>query len=170
MPCWKNSILALALLMSGCAEPVPARARIEAARTVPGPEGPALELTQQLQFSEAMREALDHGIALRLVYDIRLCGQAQQHALWLRHAPLSRRYELQREGDDEVRGFARQSALFAALDRVRLPLAQSPDSACAGRVRLWLDLAGLPTPLRFPAFAEPEQWRLQSPPHVWSTP
>lgn len=163
-------MLVLALLMSGCAEPVPSRARIDAVRTVPAPEGMALELTQHLQFSDAMREALDHGIALRLVYDIRLCGQAQQHALWLRHAPLSRRYELQREGDDEVRGFARQSALFAALDRVRLPLAQVPDQPCAGQVQLWLDLAGLPTPLRFPAFVEPGQWRLQSPPHAWSTP
>ncbi len=137
---------------------------------MPAPEGLTLEVIQRIELSEAMHAALDHGIALRLVYRIQACGHGRQRAFWLRHAPLKRQYELQREGDDEVRGFTRLAALAAALDRVRLPLDLPADARCAGRVQVWLDHAALPTPLRFPAFFEPEQWQLASEPFVWSAP
>lgn len=158
----------LATLLSGCAEPPSARARIDSARTVPGPDGRVLELTQQLTLSEAMREALDHGIALRLRYDIQVCGRHQQRALWLRQAPLSRRYELQYEGDEEIRGFARLNTLLAALDRIRLVLDLPSEVDCPGQVQVRLDLAALPTPLRFPAFARPAHWHLASAPQTWT--
>lgn len=134
------------------------------------PEGLTLEVIQRIELSEAMHAALDHGIALRLVYRIQACGHGRQRAFWLRHAPLKCQYELQREGDDEVRGFTRLAALAAALDRVRLPLDLPADARCAGRVQVWLDHAALPTPLRFPAFFEPEQWQLASETFVWSAP
>lgn len=171
MPFWRNAALVMSLaLLAGCAEPLPERATITAARTLPGVDGLQLELTQRIELSQAMRDALDHGIALRLVYRIQACGQRQQQALWLRHAPLNRRYELQREGDTEVRGFARLAALVAALDRVRLPLELPADARCDGRVSVHLDPAALPTPLRFPALLEPEQWRLDSIPKHWAAP
>lgn len=157
-------------LLTGCADPLPDRATITSARTLPGVDSLQLELTQRIDLSQAMRDALDHGIALRLVYHIRACGQTRQQALWLRHAPLNRRYELQREGDTEVRGFARLPALVAALDRVRLPLDLPADAQCEGQVAVHLDPAALPTPLRFPALLEPEQWRLDSAPMPWAAP
>lgn len=162
--------LATALLaLAGCADG-PSRASISAARTLPGAEGLVLEVTQRIELSEAMHAALDHGIALRLVYRIDACGKARQRALWIRHAPLSRHYELQREGDAEIRGFARLPALAAALDRIRLPLDLPVDARCDGRVQVRLDAAALPTPLRFPAALEPQQWRLSSAPFAWSAP
>ena len=157
-------------MLAGCVEPDDGRARIVAARPLPGIGGLQLELTQQVELSETMRDALDHGIALRLAYRIEACGQHREQALWLRHAPLNRQYELQREGDPEVRGFARLPALAAALDRIRLPLDLPADARCAGRVDVRLDLAALPTPLRFPAFLEPRQWHLASAPLQWSAP
>lgn len=156
-------------MLAGCADG-PQRAGISAARTVPGPDGLALEVTQRIELSETMHAALDHGIALRLVYEIDACGYARRRALWLRHAPLKRQYELQREGDAEIRGFARLASLAAALDRVRLPLDLPADARCEGRVQVRLDPAALPTPLRFPAFFEPAQWHLSSPPFAWTMP
>lgn len=161
-------MLALAAL-TGCAD-TPRHADILSARTLPGVDGLHLELTQQIELTQAMRDALDHGIALRLSYRIHACGQHRQRALWLRHAPLNRQYEMQREGDAEVRGFARLPALTAALDRVRLPLDLPAEARCDGRVDVRLDLAALPTPLRFPAFFEPQQWYLASLPFAWTAP
>lgn len=167
---WKNTAAALTLAaLGGCAD-APERAEILSARTLPGVDGLHLELTQRIELSAAMRDALDHGIPLRLLYRIDACDTHRQRALWLRHAPLNRQYEMQREGDDEVRGFARLPALTAALDRVRLPLDLPTDAQCAGRVDVQLDLAALPTPLRLPAFLEPEQWQLASAPLAWSAP
>lgn len=156
----------LVLTLAGCGDE-PQRASISAARTVSGPDGLVLEVTQRIELSETMHAALDHGIALRLVYRIDACGHLRQRALWLRHAPLKRQYELQREGDAEIRGFARLPLLAAALDRVRLPLDLPGDEHCAGSVQVRLDQAALPTPLRFPAFVEPAQWRLSSARFAW---
>lgn len=170
MPHWKNAALTTLLgMLIGCAEP-PERAEILSARTLSGMDGLSLELTQRIELSATMRDALDHGIPLRLRYRIDTCGTHHEPALWLRYAPLNRQYELQREGNSEVRGFARLPALTAALDRVRLPLELPAEADCDGRVAVNLDLAALPTPLRFPAFFESEQWHLASAPFAWSTP
>ena len=157
------------MLLSGCAD-APEHAEILSARTLPGIDGLHLELTQRIELSAAMRDALDHGIPLRLLYHVHACDTRLERALWLRHAPLNRQYEIQREDTGEVRGFARLPALTAALDRVRLPLDLPADAHCAGRVDVQLDLAALPTPLRFPAFFQPQQWHLASPPFAWSAP
>lgn len=167
MPCW-TSLLLIALL-SGC-QRVPEQDIISAARALAGVRGLELELSQHIELTGAMREALDHGIALRLVYDITACGTSRTRALWLRHAPLKRRYELQIEGRSEVRDFVRVSALEAALDRIRLPLDLPRDARCSGSVQVNLDLAALPTPLRFPAFFEPKQWVLRSMRASWEAP
>lgn len=156
-------------LLTACTEPVQ-HAHIHAAHTLPGMDGLQLELTQHIVLTDAMRDALDHGIALRLLYRIEVCGQRRQRAVWLRHAPLKRQYELQHEGMSEVRDFARLSALEAALDRIRLSLDLPADAHCAGQVQVQLDLAALPTPLRFPAFFQPQQWRLHSGSRTWAAP
>lgn len=156
-------------LVSACAEPNQ-HAQIHEAHTLPGLDGLQLELIQQITLTEAMRDALDHGIALRLLYRIKVCGHRRQRAVWLRHAPLKRLYELQGEGVAEVRDFARLSALEAALDRIRVPLDLPADARCEGRVRVELDLAALPTPLRFPAFFQSQQWQLRSDTYTWTVP
>lgn len=156
----------LLLALTGCSAP-PRHATIHAAHTLAGGAELELEVLQQIQLTSVMRDALDHGIALRLAYRIETCGQRRERAFWLRHAPLKRQYELQLEGATEVRDFARVAALEAALDRIRLPLDLPADAACGGNVQVRLDLAALPTPLRFPAFFAAEQWQLASAPFAW---
>lgn len=153
--------------LSGCTlGETPDRAEILAVR---GASAGMLEVTQQLRFSEHMREALDYGIPLRLAYHIDWCDSQRDEGqvIELRYSPLGRDYRMRRLADGEDRRFSRPSALFAALDRVRLPVkATIPD--CGGRLSVALDLTSLPTPLRFPALLEPSQWRLVSPEHEWS--
>ena len=164
------SLLLATLALAGCLGATPDRARIAAARLVHDGGRPELEVTQELRFSRTMREALAHGIPLRLVYLLRGCGADSLHALTLRYVPLTRHYELQREGDAQSRSFARRSALLASLDRVRLPLPGVPPPGCRGEVSVALDLTTLPTPLRFPALLRRAEWRLVSPPVAWPDP
>ncbi len=156
-------------LLAACADSSQ-YAQILHAQTLPGIDGLQLELTQEIRLTDAMRDALDHGIGLRLLYRIEVCGHHRQRAVWLRHAPLKRQYELQREGTNEVRDFARLSSLEAALDRIRLSLDLPADAHCAGQVDVQLDLAALPTPLRFPAFFHGQQWKLRSDTYRWAAP
>jgi len=162
--------LAFALMLAGCDGNTPDRAQLLRAEVFPTIDGLQLELTQELRLTPKMREAIDHGIPLRLRYRISACGAQIERALWLRYAPLNARYELQREDDGEVRSFARFPALIAALDRVRLPLDLPPQARCGGVVRVDLDQAALPTPLRLPALFEPNDWRLQSTVRSWTPP
>jgi hypothetical protein len=164
-------VLLLAALLAACGlGETPERARVLRVEAVAA--GTALEVTQRLRLSPTMLEALDHGIPLRLAYRVRWCAVSARPdegmALELRHLPLSRHYELRHLPGGPVQRFARRSALLAALDRVRLPLQlAAPD--CGGELAVALDLTALPTPLRFPAFLEPSQWRLVSAPTAWSS-
>lgn len=163
--CWWLS----PLLLAGCLGTTPERARIEAVRYLPGP-GPMLEADQDLRLSDTMFRALAHGIPLRLGYWVNGCAPdpvpIAVHTIELRYAPLRRAYELVQDGRP-VRRFARRSALLAALDRVRIPLPTNLPADCQGDVGLVLDLTSLPTPLRFPAFLQPSEWRLVSPRVPW---
>lgn len=166
----RGAVLVSALLLGACGlGQTPDRARV--LRVEPVAAGTALEVTQSLRLSGTMLEALDRGIPLRLAYRVHWCagsGRGEQRiALELHHLPLSRHYELRTLPDGAVQRFARRSALLAALDRVRLPLElAAPD--CGGALAVALDLTALPTPLRFPAFLKPSEWRLVSAPLAWS--
>ncbi|WP_183960037.1 DUF4390 domain-containing protein [Chiayiivirga flava] len=155
------------MLLAGCLRDTPERARIVESRVQRTVAGASLDVTQELRFSQTMRKALDNGIALRLVYRIDGCGLDQVTTLRMRYTPLNRHYELQQDGNPAVRRFARSGALFAALDRVRLPLRALPKTDCSGTLAVALDLTSLPTPLRFPAFLSSDQWRMVSPPVAW---
>lgn len=154
------------MLSSGCssrdAGPA-AEARFDSVRLLAGPAGAALELDQSLRFNPRMLDALSNGIALRLEYRLQACAGRQQArpALWLRYFPLTQQYELRWQGEAQGRRFERRAALLAALDRVRVPL-EPAMAECAGEVRLELDRAALPAPLRFPALIGLEDWRLRA--------
>lgn len=160
--------LLLLPVLGGCLGETPERARILEARLVRD-TGVALDITQELRFSRTMRDALDHGMSLRLVYRVQGCATGALDALELRYVPLTRHYELRRPGEAQGRSFARRSALFAALDRVRVPLTAEPTPGCRGTLQVALDLTSLPTPLRLPAFLQRDQWRMVSPVHAWPT-
>jgi hypothetical protein len=160
--------LCLLLSLAACLGETPERARIIEVRLLRDSGRDVLEITQRLEFSPTMRDALEHGIALRLTYRIDACDYLQAQVIRLSYSPLHRRYELQREGDASPRRFVRRSAMLAALDRIRLPLATAAPLACKGNVAVALDLTSLPTPLRFPALLHPDQWRLVSPSTPWN--
>lgn len=159
-----------ALALAGCLGATPDRARILDARVVRDAGRVELELTQDLRFSRSMREALSHGIPLRLVYAVEGCGAATWQVVELRYVPLTRHYQMQRVGEPQARSFARRSAMLASLDRIRLPLGAEPVAGCRGTVKVALDLTTLPTPLRFPAFFKRADWRLVSPSVPWPSP
>lgn len=154
-------MLALALLVAGCQGQTPERARIEAVRTGSDDRGGWIEVTQRLRLSDAMLEALDNGIPLRLGYRFTHCaGEHSGGALVLRYSPLGRHYSIEGEAGG-IRRAERRGALEAMLDRVRLP--SGADAPCVRSSQVVLDLTALPTPLRLPAFGSPERWRLVSP-------
>jgi Domain of unknown function (DUF4390) len=168
MRLWKGALsLLLVLPLAACLGETPERARIVEVELLRGAEGAVLEVTQELRFSRTMREALSNGIPLRLAYRIQVCGAEESQVLQLSYSPLNRRYEMQRDGAAAPRTFARRNALLAALDRVQLPLRHVPEAGCRSTLMVALDLTALPTPLRFPAFLQPEQWRLVSPRATW---
>ncbi len=154
--------------LAGCGSDAPERAQISSAQPVASAAGADLEIVQQLQFSPPMLGALDAGIDLHLRYRVTLCeGDATgSRVIILSYSALTRRYAIQL-GDGVRRHFSRRSALLAALDRVRLPLADASSLACAGSVQVALDLSALPTPLRLPALLLPREWRLTSPTTAW---
>lgn len=169
MPRWKNAAsLACLPLLAGCLGQTPERARILEARVSGEGAARQLEVTQQLRFSDKMRDALENGIPLRLTYRLEGCGEPAYLMLDLRYSPLNRHFELHRPGEAQARSFARSGALLAALDRVHLPMGEY-GAGCSGRVAVGLDLTSLPTPLRFPAFLQPGDWRMVSAPVAWST-
>jgi hypothetical protein len=170
MPRWKSAAsLALLPLLAGCLGQTPERARILEAHVTGVGAARQLEVTQRLRFSAKMREALEHGIPLRLTYRIEACDVTQYQSIGLQYSPLNRHYEVHRPGETTARAFARSGALLASLDRVRLPIGEAFAPRCDGRVTVGLDLTSLPTPLRFPAFLQPGDWRMVSPPTAWST-
>jgi hypothetical protein len=165
----KLIMLLLALpLLAGCLGTTPERATIAAVQVLDAPAGIMLEVTQRLRLSTTMHSALASGIPLNLVYRIDACQPRPQIArIELRYVALTNSYEMRSSGDPGVRRFARRSAMMASLDRVRLPLAGPLDVDCEGRLAVALDLTSLPTPLRFPALLNPDEWRLVSPAHAW---
>lgn len=170
MPRCAAALSLLLPLLAGCLPDTPERALILAAQVRGDGAARQLELTQRLRFSPRMRDALEHGIPLRLSYRVRGCGTERHFGAELRYSPLNRRYELLRPGDPQPRSFARSGALLDTLDRMRLPIGDGFAPGCTGEVKLGLDLTSLPTPLRFPAFLQPGDWRLVSPTVPWSNP
>jgi hypothetical protein len=123
-----------------------------------------LELALDVHLSGPMQDALEHGIPLTLRVDAAsgpwpMAAHASRR-IELRYFPLSQRYQLRREGSDEVRSFATAAWLVAALGALRIDLPAPLAHARAPlRVRVALDPAALPGALRLPALFEPA-WRL----------
>ena len=156
------------MLVAACSGRTPERAVLLQARTGGSGGQPWIELDQRLRFSPTLIEALDNGIPLQLGYRFDWCegAHSQGAPLQLRYAPLSAHYELVGIAGPSRR-FAQRAALLAALDRVRLPLAKAPPLDCALVAEVALQLTALPTPLRFPALFEPDQWRMVSAETRW---
>lgn len=146
---------------------------IESARIVRSPE-PVLDAGLRLRPSSQMLEALDRGVPLTLRFELRTEGATPTfdsvRRIELRYLPLAQQYQLRDMHSGQMRYFARQPQLLAALDRVRLPLDAAWADVAEGTVctlSLMLDVDALPAPLRLPALLSPP-WRMKPPEHRWT--
>jgi hypothetical protein len=173
---WKSSasaVIAL-VLVAACAASSGAGLQVRGARIAQG------VLTAQLDWqpSSEVLDALDHGIALDFVIDVRAqaaprlgwrttLARAQRH-VELRYFPLSRRYQLRDLDRNETRSYAARSLLLAALEELRLDL---PGDWPRGGVdsyalQVELDRDRLPAALRLPALLQ-RQWHVASGDYRW---
>lgn len=115
-------------------------------------EGDDLHLSLRLAPAARVAEALDAAVPICLRIERR--PAAAPARLCLEHLPLDRRYSLSLDGRP-LRQFRLRNEAFAALEDFRLPGAGST----ALRVRL--DPADLPAPLRLPASLQ-KSWQLDA--------
>jgi len=132
-----------------------------------------LELGLECRLSGPMQDALDHGIPVTFVIDVRAGSWGSTvratPRVELRYFPLSRRYQLRSGKADDVRSFSTQAWLVAALGSLRINLPATFAHLPAGtklRVRAAIDPAALPGALRLPALFEPA-WQLASADSSW---
>lgn len=168
------AVLAAALTLAACDElrqQTPGALDVRGAQLVAG--AAQIDLALDCRLSGPMQDALDHGIPIALLVDVRSDGGVSAlrsvQKIELRYFPLSRRYQLRAGDGDEVRSFPARNWLLAALGSLRLRLppafAQVPAGARV-RVRAGIDAAALPGALRLPALFEPA-WRLASTDTTW---
>jgi hypothetical protein len=174
----RAALLMFALcVLGGCGaleQQTPGALGVRSAQVLAVAGNAVLELGLDCRLSGPMQDALDHGIPITFAIDVRAGGWARTFAattqhIELRYFPLSRRYLLREVGSDDVRSFASQAHLLAALGSLRLTLprefAQLPTGAPL-HVRAAIDATALPGALRLPALFEPA-WRLASTDSVW---
>ena len=163
-------------LLAGCGlllQQEPGSLGVRNAQLLAFGNGVQLELGLDCRLSGPMQDALDHGIPVTFVIDVRAgsWGSAVRATprVELRYFPLSRRYQLRSGNADDVRSFGTQAWLVAALGSLRLNLPASFTHLPAGtklRVRAAIDAAALPGALRLPALFEPA-WQLASADTSW---
>ncbi len=124
---------------------------------------PTLQLALAVQLGERATAALDAGLMLAFEVEWRLAdGRRLRQHLVLRYSPLLRSYELA-IGDAQPQPHALRNHLLAAMENARLrwPQARGCVNASGGEVRVRLDPAALPAPLRLPALVDGD-WRFDS--------
>lgn len=138
----------------------------EARVTVNADDDKHLAITQRVPLTQAMFEALDSGINLYFDYQIHVCAAApMRRELMIAGRVVDGGYAVRWAG--QTRTFATQADLLAGLDRLSMELPSSVAADCQGAVQVMLALTRLPTPMRFPAFFHPDDWRLSSPLVSW---
>jgi hypothetical protein len=127
--------------------------------------------------SEAMIEALEHGIALTLAVRVeaapagwfgRTAHSSEQH-VELRYFPLTRTYQWRHREDGSMRSYAVRSSALSALERLELPLGNDFGTEERGMLRIALDTAALPGALQLPALLQRE-WRQPRASYAWPAP
>jgi uncharacterized protein DUF4390 len=154
------------LALAGCsvAAQQPGTLAIRAVQVHAAAAGSVLDLALDTRLSGPMQDALEHGIPITLRIDVEAGrwphAQSASRRIELRYFPLSQRYQLRREGSDEVRSFAAPAYLLAALGALRIELPAGFAQAGAPiAVGVGVDHAALPGALRLPALFEPA-WQL----------
>ena len=110
----------------------------------------------QVELGARATEALQAGLVLAFDVDWDLAdGRRLRQPLALRFSPLLRSYQLA-QGTDPPQAFALRNSLLSAMENARLRFAGAKPCPgdCGGRVRVRLNPAALPAPLRLPALVD----------------
>ncbi len=124
-------------------------------------------------------EALENGVEVPLTLMVRVSrhhglfasvDETRRYRFTVRYLPMVRNFQLTRPGDEALENFPRLSMLTDALaEPGRWPLGLDEDARETRRwqvqARVDLDRSGLPSPMRLPAWFDP-QWRGNS---GWTT-
>lgn len=124
---------------------------------------PTLQLAMSIELGSRATEALQAGLMLAFDVDWQLDDGRELHqSLALRYSPLLRSYQFA-VGNGHPQTFTLRNALLAAMENalLRWPKESACTTACGGRVRVRLDPAQLPAPLRLPALFDSD-WRFDS--------
>lgn len=157
------------MMLSACQQTNQTQGRItldQAIFTVGADDTKQLSITQRVPLTPAMFDALDSGINLYFDYQIHACGVAPlRRELMIAGRIIDGGYAVRWAGQTRI--FATQADLLAGLDRLSMALPSTVSADCQGAVQVMLALTRLPTPMRFPAFFYPNDWRLSSPLVSW---
>jgi len=119
----------------------------------------AITLKQRIRLSREARNALTHGVPLRIRTEIVLHRSGSWFSLShteqqfeIRYLPLSGLYRLSTHGDSAAQTFPRLRHALAALSQVtlQLPATGTGADALQIRARSYLDKRQLPVPMRLP--------------------
>lgn len=116
-----------------------------------------------IQLGARATEAIESGLVLSFKVEWLLAdGRTLRQNLALRYSPLLRSYQLG-IGNRVVQSFPLRNSLLAAMENARLrwPASRACEAACGGKVRVRLDPAALPAPLRLPALFDSD-WDFDS--------
>ena len=177
MRLWKSALSILCLiLLAGCAR-APGALTVRSASVDSG----LLSAHVDWRPDANVLAALDHGIALDFLVQVRAEGDARfgvlrptlassERHVELRYYPLSRQYQWHDLDRGETRSYAARALLLAALEDLRLPLAGfEAHGARRFTLAIALDRSTLPGALRVPALLDP-QWHISSGEYAWSAP
>lgn len=173
----RSAILVLAVLLLGaCGKDTDApRLRIAGAQFEQRGDARWLVADCRWQPSEAMIEALEHGIALTLAVSVEAApmhwyggaARSSEQHVELRYFPLTRTYQWRHREDGSVRSYAVRSSALSALERLELPLGRDFGVDDQGTLRVALDTAALPGALQLPTLLQSE-WRQPRATFSWS--
>jgi len=122
-----------------------------------------LQMAMSIELGPRATEALQAGLMLAFDVDWQLTDGRELHqSLALRYSPLLRSYQLA-VGKTHPQTFTLRNTLLAAMENAQLrwPAEAACAGACGGRVRVRLDPAQLPAPLRLPALFDSD-WDFDS--------
>ena len=163
-------------LLAACAQPgVASSLVIRSAKLIHYEQSERLLVELNWNPSARISDALDHGIALRLM--LTLASKQPGYFGWsyfstlheydfdLRYYPLSRQYQLHNLNTGEVRSFAARAELLNALEQIHLPISPTPGLQ-QYRLSAELDTNTLPGALRLPALFD-SNWHTQAKDYTW---
>lgn len=127
--------------------------------------GVAVRAHQEISLSREAREALRHGVPLRIRVDLRMRGDGQWRPaeestfiFEVRYLPLSDHYQLAGpRSDSSVKTFPRLRHVLAELGDVELnlPDANATPGQFEVRMRSRLDRSAMPAPMQLPTLLSP---------------